>query len=694
MRCLCWLIVIVLLLSACAPAPPAGLAGALPTPSAVPHNPGVADLLRNPPAPSETVEVDAYFSGAGTPVFRGGPPPPPDQVVCPTFFSWSSALTDQPFTAALLLLNGVQGNTLLDDAPWLVATTPEATRPGVRVVPQLPYHARLRGHLGDPAFAHCPHADRIFVVEDVVTVYAEQPPDPSAYQMELPDDYADWLRHHDAEPGYSLPYPHDWQVERLNEPGVVSAIALRAPQWPGYPVVVRVHAGETRYDQYDPVSAPPLLQGEGFGVFEQGWTFGEGSMDSQHLAGYRVDREADPSERAVSVLFSANGHTYELALRYPLGFDAPQPLLTAYSAIVEGFRLDVVPGPSPTPPVKQTLSAGPFLSQDEVLARAREREGQEIELLDAQLVSEAEARRGADACGTFFGHPEGVWVLAVRGTFEGAIRTMLLFLDATTGEQLCGEEINPEATPYPTLPPGTTATPVPTVPPETPTPSLPLSQLPAAPPSNCPHTPLGGFYDVWRNEQVWPRLGCAVEAAIPINGTEAYLCCNVHSIWIREKRLFVALESNLRWAFVADESGLPAEAVFVTPTWQPPTATPGPPPPTPVPTPTQVLPPTPPTATPTPTQPTVTPPASTPSPLPTVVLMTRLSWPLSEPCFRASGRHGWLANLPPWAEKCRGLSASNETLFSGAMEQFEGGWLLWNGNVCFVLFADGTWTMF
>jgi hypothetical protein len=700
MRCLCWLIVIVLLLSACAPVPPARLEGDLPTPSAVPHNPGVADLLRNPPAPGETVEVDAYFSGAGALVFPGGPPPPSDQVFCPTFFSWSSALTGRPFTAALLLLNGVQSNTLLDDAPWLVATTPEATRPGVRVVPQLPYHARLRGHLGDPAFAHCPHADRIFVVEDVVTVYAEQPPDPSAYQMELPDDYADWPRYHDAELGYSLPYPHDWQVERPSEPGVVSAIALRALQWPGYPVVVRVHAGETRYDQYDPVSAPPLLHGEGFGVFEQGWTFGEEGMESQHLAGYRVDREADAGERAVSVLFSAHGRTYELALRYPLGFDAPQPLLMAYSAIVEGFRLDVIPGSSPTPPVKQTLGAGPFLSQDEALACVREREEQEIELLDAQLVSEAEARRRADACGTFFGHPEGVWVLTVHGTFEGAIRTMLLFLDATDGEQLCGEEINPEATPYPTLPPGTTATPVPTVPPETPTPSLSLSQLPAAPPSDCPHTPLGGFYDVWRNEQVWPRLGCAIEAAIPINGTEAYLCCNVHSIWIREKRLFVALDgSHFRWAFVADGSGLPAEAIFVTPTWQPPTSTPGPPPPTPVPTPTQVPPPTPPTATPmpapspTPPQPTATP-AGAQTPLPTVVLMTRLSWPLSEPCFRASGRHGWLANLLPWAERCSGLSASNETLFSGAMEQFEGGWLLWNGNVCFVLFDDGTWTMF
>jgi hypothetical protein len=225
--------------------------------------------------------------------------------------------------------------------------------------------------------------------------------------------------------------------------------------------------------------------------------------------------------------------------------------------------------------------------------------------------------------------------------------------------------------------------------------ATPTPTLSDTPPSDCSHVPLGGFYDVWRNEQVWPRLGCAVEAAVPINGTEAYLCCTVHSIWIQEKGLFVVLESNSRWAFVADESGLPAKAVFVTPAWQPPNAAPGSPTPTPAPTPRQTPPPTPPTATPmpspSPTQPTATP-AGAQTPLPTVVLMARFSWPLSEPCFEASGRHGWLANL--LAEECRGLSRSNETLFSGAMEQFEGGWLLWNGNVCFVLFADGTWTMF
>lgn len=449
-----FLVLLAVILSACAPLPEAGPESVVPTPSGVPVGHDVADLLRNPPSPGQSVEMDAYFSGAGAPTLPGGPPPPPNQVACPVV--WNVALTDRPFLAYLALLNGISGNALPDDAPWLIAVTPEMLQPGVRRLPQLPYRARLRGHLGAPSVAQCQHADRIFVVEDVIKVYAQNPPEPTTYALKLSDDYAAWPRYHDAALGFSLPHPPDWRVERLDD----VTWNLRAPQWPDYPVVVRVHAGETHYDQYDSASMSPLMQeATGFGVFEQDYVFDK--ADSQHLAGYQVDREAGLSERSVSVLFNGGGRTYELALTYLLGFDAPQPLLTAYSAIVVGFRLDVPPGPTPTPPVKQSLGTGPFLSQDEALTRVRERNGHETELLDAKLTSEAEARQLADACNTFMGHPDGVWVLTIHGVFEGTTRTMRLFLDAVSGEQLCGEEINPNATPYPTLSPGTTATPVP-----------------------------------------------------------------------------------------------------------------------------------------------------------------------------------------------------------------------------------------
>jgi len=437
-----------LLVAACGPAAP------LSAPAITTPGPGVADVLAHPPAPGESIELDAYFSGAGVPSMPG-PPPAPDRVRCPDL--WNTALTDRPFPALLFVLNGSGGNVLPDDAPWLIAATPETIQPGVYEMPALPYHARLRGHLGDPALAQCQHADRIFMVEAVVTIYQEKPPDSPSYGLQWPAGYANWPRYHDAGLGYSLPYPPDWGVERLSDVTLV----LRAPQWLAYPVVVRAHIGETHYDQYDPASLPPLLRGDGFGVFEQGWAFGETNVSSQHLAGYSVEHEVGAGERSVSVLFSGSGRTYELALRYPTGFDAPQPLLTAYSALVEGFRLDTPPGPSPTPPVKQALGPGPFINREQAEKGAiASLQGGDWQIEDARLVPEAEARRLAGACGTFEGHLEGVWVVYLRGRYEGRQTAFAVFLDAVNGAHLCGEEISSEITPGPTMLPGTTATPV------------------------------------------------------------------------------------------------------------------------------------------------------------------------------------------------------------------------------------------
>ncbi len=159
--------------------------------------------------------------------------------------------------------------------------------------------------------------------------------------------------------------------------------------------------------------------------------------------------------------------------------------------------------------------------------------------------------------------------------------------------------------------------------------------LTLAPPSNCPHLPLGGFNEVWRNDQVWPRLGCAVAPAESVSGTEAYLRC-MHSLWLSQQHRFIAVPYPLRgWSFIPDESGIASDAPLMV-----------------------------------------------------------MPYPLTTDDFAATGRHGWLANQPPYSQECAGRSRSGETPFEGQIQQFQGGWLLWNGNVCFVFFEDGTWTMF
>jgi len=148
--------------------------------------------------------------------------------------------------------------------------------------------------------------------------------------------------------------------------------------------------------------------------------------------------------------------------------------------------------------------------------------------------------------------------------------------------------------------------------------------------------PLGGFNDVWRNGQVYPRLGCAVASAETAIGTEAYLCDGTHTLWLSEKRLFVVIPVWPHpWRFIDDESDLPRD-----------------------------------------------------------VSLMEEPVPRPQPCFPVSGRHGWLVHLlnPDSANEL--WARTSETAFEGAIQQFEGGWLFWNGNVCFVLFEDGTWTIF
>ena len=408
----------------------------------------VAALLANPPAAGEA-EVDAYYSGA-FPTYLPGPPRVMDgRVYCPTHSPWMVALTDRPFTPLLRVLNGTSSNPLPaglswrsgQGGAWLAAASPESTQPDNWATPDLPYYGRFRGRLGDPAFSHCPDAGRIFVVEEVVAVYQQEPPveGESTTPLQPPLDYVNWTRYDGAAYGYSLPYPPGWTPFPMLDEGSVAAVALRSPDRPAAPVELRVYRGETWYDPYLPASIPPLLQGDALGQLTQGWVW-DGQATTQGLSGYIVERACPQGGecRWIRTLFSGNGYTYEISLAYPTGFDASQPLLTAYTAVVEGLRLDPPPGPTPTPPINQELGPGPFIGREAALAAVRD--GQNVELLEAELLPEAEARRRSGVCGTFSGHPGGVWLLRVRGAFEGSQRTMLFFVDAMSGDQLCGEE--------------------------------------------------------------------------------------------------------------------------------------------------------------------------------------------------------------------------------------------------------------
>lgn len=98
----------------------------------------------------------------------------------------------------------------MNDAARLVAVTPEQTHARGNVMyPMLAYHARLRGYLGGAAFAAYEHAERIFVVEQVVQLCEPEPPDPAANRPQLLSGDASWRRDHGPKWAYSLPYLPD-----------------------------------------------------------------------------------------------------------------------------------------------------------------------------------------------------------------------------------------------------------------------------------------------------------------------------------------------------------------------------------------------------------------------------------------------------------------------------------------------------
>ncbi|HOG48459.1 MAG TPA: L,D-transpeptidase [Anaerolineae bacterium] len=384
---------------------------------APPHS--VADLLASPPGAGKTVDVDAYLSPAGTLRCTG---------------AGSVILADRPFSRELAVLGSTQANPLLDDAPWLAL----ASGPGVPAAADLPYHARVRGRLTEPAASDgCSPGTPVFLVESVLRTYVQDPAKVVAAAGAAP---AAWPRHHDVEMSCSVPLPPGWRVEHAGD----GSLSLSALEWPASAITVRVYPGETHHDPYEPDSLPALLVAQSWSVLAQSTVLGPDAT-TQGLYGYRIDREEGPAERSVAVLFSGHGYTYELGVHYPLGFAASQPLLDVFSAVVAGFGLNAPLTPSPTPPVRQALGRGPFLSEEDAVKAACGCLRQEIDAVVAQqLVPEAEARRLGTPCATFRGHNDAIWAITVETPLAERTGNLRLLIDAATGRELCREEITPE----------------------------------------------------------------------------------------------------------------------------------------------------------------------------------------------------------------------------------------------------------
>ena len=186
---------------------------------------------------------------------------------------------------------------------------------------------------------------------------------------------------------------------------------------------------------------------QGAGLYRQSRSDYEREGDAVPPLVVRTSSCAAPAREAcIRAEIASSGRVYSFEMRYPVGPGASQALLTAFHLIVDRFRIDGRPTFTPTPTPRDTLGPGPFLSAEEAVSRALA--GIPYgpwEVERARLVDEAAARRmnlcglngGMMTYGDFAGHPEGVWVVTMRGLMDGVPAVYHTYLDGVLGWHLC-----------------------------------------------------------------------------------------------------------------------------------------------------------------------------------------------------------------------------------------------------------------
>jgi hypothetical protein len=307
----------------------------------------IAHLLANRPAAGAPVEIEAYTGYSG------------DPSAFPFGTDWSGygrcpmapghLLADQPFVSFYTYGHTTgTSNALPPDAPWLAAVAPASDAYPPPTL-SLPFHARLRGHLGDAAYAQCEPADRIFVVDEVLADLGDMPPHVASAD-EVYGAAPTWPRYTHPEQGYSVPVPPGWSASVLPD----GSLALADPRWPGTPVVVRRSDGEYWQRDYLPDEGAALaLPADCRGTGGSGGRFAQPDQHSADatapapLAGVLVS--SDGTNRAcLRIALNHRGRHFLVAVDYPLGFGLPQPLLWDYTAIAD--NLAVADPATKTPP--------------------------------------------------------------------------------------------------------------------------------------------------------------------------------------------------------------------------------------------------------------------------------------------------------------------------------------------------------
>lgn len=299
----------------------------------------IAMLLHQRPAPSVQVALDVYnwvgdYREASYDF---------DPHHCPLLAN-ESLLTDQPVVGFITTFNSGQTNWLSiyppDDDAWLVPTFAAQKMWSYpppdehAMVPRtLGFHLRLQGHLDDAYFAHCAHADRIFVIERIITIYSESEPQAARpFGITLPADFSKWQRYQTPGRRLHFPYRAGWAITPFADPTAKEALTIQMSEWPLYPITIRVfdtNAGQLP-DKTGGEQLDIRLLRQRLGLPENGQAF-VAETYTEDISAYT---------KRCTVLLTRDATTYELNVSYPFGLHADGELLVAFTALVAGFEVD------------------------------------------------------------------------------------------------------------------------------------------------------------------------------------------------------------------------------------------------------------------------------------------------------------------------------------------------------------------
>ncbi len=394
--------------------------GAVPLSTIQPNGPTVEQLVRNPPSAQQKIEITAYAVKIGNGRITERPN------MCPVY---GPILTDIPIPASSRALNGIL-STHPEHIPALIAVSQE----------ELPHHGRFAGHFGDERFAACMNAAQIFVVDAVLQVFEQNPPD----YLQIPDEVAGtdtWQRYRDDARGFSFAYPPDWLIEPTKDDQGLPIITLRSPQFRQYPIQLHIVKGETYLDSHDVEHSPPLVRGGS--PLQQTNIDGARRVASQGMWPIIVGQLHEGSRLAA--VFTGGGYTYDFSLTY--SYLTPQPVLDTLAVMVAGFRLDKPPQPTPITVAQTIDQSRTYLNKDAAIGRVQQLlqpnfPDSDMEIVRAQLISERESLAIQNCL--YQGHPGALWDIAIRGQRDGYWLPVRIVLHGASGEMLCIDSSPPE----------------------------------------------------------------------------------------------------------------------------------------------------------------------------------------------------------------------------------------------------------